>query len=460
MEVGDVLADKYRVERVVGVGGMGVVMAARHTTLDQAVAIKFLSIGGQGGGPSAHDDETAEQFLREARASALIESDHVARVFDVGQLPSGVPYMVMEYLEGVDLDGELSRRGPLPLGEAVDYVLQALDAVAAAHHGGVIHRDLKPANLFLAKRPDGSRRLKVLDFGISKRRSEARSDGAIVGTPSYMSPEQAQDSGEVDHRTDIWAIGAILYELVAGRPPFTGATPEDTLRAVVNEAPVHLSERCPSVPRELEAIIHRCLARDPDERFATAGALAERLVPFASKESLAGLPSVQRELKSGPLALDGGDITRVAHLTPHGWTGGGSDVAGTRRRGWFLALVGIPIAGSLLGVAAFSVHSARRDAASEVPLAPLVAAPPATASLPAEASKDAGLLPAPGATPPAPASASADAPARATEASIHKSSGGAGPPKVRAAARPTAQASAAQTPAKAAGKSGILDTRD
>src|SRR5258708_827003 len=210
---GDILAGKYRVEQVLGKGGMGVVVAATDTQLERRVAIKFLL-------PEyAEHKEASQRFLREARAAVKIHSEHVARVIDVGTMENGAPYMVMEYLQGTDLAGTLDERVTLPVEEAVAYVLEACDAIAEAHSVGIVHRDLKPANLFLASQPDGSIKIKVLDFGISKAMMTTTGmdpsltrTTSMMGSPLYMSPEQMRSAKHVDPRTDVWALGVILYE--------------------------------------------------------------------------------------------------------------------------------------------------------------------------------------------------------------------------------------------------------
>lgn len=297
---GEIVAGKYRVERVLGVGGMGVVVSARHTTLDQAVAIKFLVAN-----RFDSREEAVGRFLAEARAAARIESDYVCRVFDVGTLPSGVPFMVMEHLEGRDLDEEILQRGQLDLVEAVDYVLQAADALAAAHQLGIVHRDIKPANLFLALRPDGTRRVKVLDFGISKVHGldaagppPLTADESSLGTPAYMSPEQVRASAHVDARADIWGLGAILYELVTGEMAFVGDDVRSVLDHVLNEDPCPMSALRRDVPPDLEAIVMRCLDRDPDRRWMTAATFARALSSYGSLGIFTQLASVQRELGS------------------------------------------------------------------------------------------------------------------------------------------------------------------
>jgi serine/threonine-protein kinase len=284
---GEILAGKYRIERVLGEGGMGVVVAATHIHLDQKVAIKFLL-------PEALlIDEVVSRFAREARAAAKVQSEHVARVIDVSTLESGSPYMVMEYLEGEDLAGALERAGRLPVGEAVDYLLQACEALAEAHAVGIVHRDLKPANLFLAKRADKTSIVKVLDFGISKATNAvgAMSDGvetktsSLMGSPFYMSPEQLTSVKTVDARSDIWALGVILYELTTGLTPFYAETMPEIVAAILSAAPKPVREVEPSIPQTVADIIHRCLLRDPKARFANVGELANALSEFSTGRS-------------------------------------------------------------------------------------------------------------------------------------------------------------------------------
>jgi tRNA A-37 threonylcarbamoyl transferase component Bud32 len=217
---GSILAGKYRVTRLLGQGGMGVVVEAQHISLDDRVALKFLL-------PEyASHPQAAERFLREARAAVKIKGAHVARVSDVGALEDGSPYMVMEYLDGSDAAKLLASQGPLPLPEAIDWVVQASDAIAEAHGLGIVHRDLKPANLFVTRHQDGTAFIKVLDFGISKLISDTGEaltrTNASMGSALYMSPEQIRQARSVDHRTDVYALGITLFELLSGRQPFAG----------------------------------------------------------------------------------------------------------------------------------------------------------------------------------------------------------------------------------------------
>ena len=292
---GEIVAGKYCVERLLGTGGMGVVVSARHTTLDQVVAIKFLVAN-----RFDSREEAIRRFLDEARAAARIESDFVCRVFDVGTLDSGVPFMVMEHLDGCDLDEELAQRGQLAIDEAVDIVLQAADALAAAHQLGIVHRDIKPANIFLSVRPDGTRRVKVLDFGISRMHGapyRALDLSASLGTPAYMSPEQVRGD-VVDARADIWALGAIFYELVTGQMAFAGDDVKAILDHVVQDDPCPMTSLRRNVPAPLEAVVMRALARDPHARWPSAAQLARALGPFGSAAVFSQLASVQRELGS------------------------------------------------------------------------------------------------------------------------------------------------------------------
>jgi eukaryotic-like serine/threonine-protein kinase len=283
MKVGDVIDGKYRVDGVLGTGGMAVVWSAHHLQLDERVALKVLRRD------CAENPEALTRFRREARAAVKIKGEHVARVMDVGALGDGTPYMVMEHLDGSDLAEWLRTSGRLPLVQAVEFVLQAAEALAEAHALGIVHRDLKPANLFVTRRPDGSPSVKVLDFGISKLAPELGTASnithrsALVGTPLYMSPEQLSVSKQVDARTDIWALGVILYELLSGEPPFTAETMPEVVHQIGSEAPVPLRLLRPEVPIALEIAIARCLEKDREARFSHVGSFARALAPFAGE---------------------------------------------------------------------------------------------------------------------------------------------------------------------------------
>ena len=280
--VGAVVAGKYRIERKLGEGGMGVVVAASHLSLGGEVALKFLSSIDEPG------EAAITRFTREAQSVARIKSEHVARVLDMGTLESGDPFIVMELLEGMDLHKFVRKNGPLPVENAVEYVLQAAEGVAEAHAVGIVHRDLKPANLFLSFKPDGSPFVRVLDFGIAKNiqaKKEAGDvsltvDSDVLGSPLYMSPEQIRNPKDVDPRTDVWSLGTILYKLLTGRAAFEADNPSASLAMIVMEEPTPLRQFRPDVPVQLEAVIHRCLEKKIDRRFQSVDELACALLPF------------------------------------------------------------------------------------------------------------------------------------------------------------------------------------
>jgi serine/threonine-protein kinase len=278
---GEIVDGKYKIERILGVGGMGVVVAATHQQLGQKVALKFLL-------PHVLDgDQSAARFLREARASVRLKSEHVARVFDVGTLATGEPYSVMEYLEGCDLSTHANANKPLRIADAVEYVLQGCEAIVEAHALGIVHRDLKPQNLFVTRRANGAPLVKVLDFGISKGPLGAGemslTDSTIVlGSPLYMAPEQMRSARNADVRSDVWSLGVILYELLTGQVPFDGETMTELCLKVVNEPPPPPRDLRGELPEPLAKIVSKCLEKDPDKRFQNVAMLADALEPFST----------------------------------------------------------------------------------------------------------------------------------------------------------------------------------
>ena len=281
---GDSLGGKYRIVRTLGVGGMGVVYEAVQQRIDRRVAIKVLNpvVG--------HSSRVRERFLREAKVLAHLSHPNIAQLYDIDALNDSELFMVLEFLDGRDLGRELDKRGPLPIGEAVGYVVQVARGLAAAHAAGVVHRDVKPQNLFITQL-DGDRRVKLLDFGIAKVRSEVTMTNSqfALGTPTYMSPEQF--SGDVvDARSDLWALGAVLYELVTGQAPFRRQGLA-VMSAVLFEDPIPALELRPELPAELDRVITRCLAKDPDERYASADALRDDLTPFLPPEGVIRVPN-------------------------------------------------------------------------------------------------------------------------------------------------------------------------
>ncbi len=305
---------------MLGAGGMGVVIAATHVDLDRPVAVKLIRQ------ELAEDGAAVERLMLEARSAAKIKSDHVGKVLDVGKLDNGVPYIVMEYLEGVDVCQLLEDHGQLSIMEAVDFVLQACEALSEAHLANIVHRDLKPENLFVTRLPDGSPHIKVLDFGISKQlgdssRRQLTNPSSAVGSPQYMAPEQMQ-AGNVDMRADIWALGAILYELISNRPAFEGATLPEICVKVMGSSPIPLTQHVPNVPDKLEAIVNRCLSKDRDQRFASIGDLVEELAPFGSERSIQS-----RNRIIG--LLSGGGAATTEHVPVRGFGSGATQVATT-----------------------------------------------------------------------------------------------------------------------------------
>ena len=282
---GEVVGERYVIERVLGVGGVGIVLAAKHKELDETVAIKFLRPEVQ------NKPEIVRRFAREARAAVRIKSEHAARVFDVGVMPGRGPYLVMEYLEGKDLADVLVETGALSIRRAVELTLQACEALAVAHSNEIIHRDVKPENLFLARRADGTEILKVLDFGISKVALTGSVFGGdislvktqdLMGSPLYMSPEQIRSTADADQRSDIWALGVVLYELVTGQVPFQGETITKICAQVLEQDALPLTTHLPDVPEGFQAIVDRCLQKNPKNRFQNVAELAVAMLPFAS----------------------------------------------------------------------------------------------------------------------------------------------------------------------------------
>ncbi len=397
VSAGDILAGKYRVDRILGVGGMGIVVAATHVTLDQKVALKFML-------PEAlRIPALVERFAREARAAVRLKSDHVARVLDVGTLESGSPFMVMEYLDGRDLGSLIESGGAVSIDTAIDFVLQACDAVAEAHSIGIIHRDLKPRNLFLTQRNDGGPLVKVLDFGIAKQ-STAADDLAltktseVLGSPYYMSPEQLRASRLADERSDIWALGVILYELLTGALPFAAESVTELVAQVLTEHPRPIRGIRLDVPPQLANVIERCLHKEPSSRFQSVAALAAALEPFAPEESR-GLANRIARIASGgrpvPAAPESPNGRRKSGGTTGNWWAR-SEMAGSSRSrtvavGAVVAVAAlgaaVVVAGSMKLVgrpAASNADQPRASTTASATMAPTVAPSVAVAVAPSE----------------------------------------------------------------------------
>jgi serine/threonine-protein kinase len=317
---GEVLDGDYRIERLLGEGGMGIVVAARHVRTGEEVAIKLIRR------ERVSDPMFLKRFLREASIALQLRGARVAQVLRIGLLPSGLPYLVMEYLQGETLEAALRERGPLPIDVAVDCVLEACDAIAEAHAAGIAHRDLKPANLFLTRTPDGGTRVKVIDFGISKwiggRDSSSRgphvsTTDVPIGSPSYMSPEQLLEVALADPRSDVWALGVILFELITGRLPFAAESIAAVQVAVLHDEPPSLRSLVPSAPPTLDAVYQRCLVKDRAARMASVHDLVVALAPFASAQgrALAGEIAARMPRPATTVVPGDGAVPQIAATT-------------------------------------------------------------------------------------------------------------------------------------------------
>lgn len=382
---GTVVDAKYRLEQVLGRGGMGMVIEARHVQLGTPVALKFLHKGVMG------NASMTERFFREARATAAMTSEHVCRVFDVGTF-EGVPYLVMERLEGTDLAKLLQHRTRLPVHEACDYVIQACAGLAEAHAVKIVHRDLKPGNLFLTSRVDGTPLVKVLDFGIAKAPQDGDIDltgtNAVLGSPAYMSLEQLRSGKLVDTRSDIWSLGVILFEMVSGRRPFAGEGVADLALKIAMEP----TPRLPEGPAALDDIILCCLARAPSQRFPDVAALSRALAPWAGELSHGSSPIVEGvPVVSWPATPPPGAPAISPAHTPATMTLSSGAIAAqgplraVRSRASVIGvLAAATVAGTLLAIAvtrgddASSASPQQRELAAPSDAAPRSASPPAT----------------------------------------------------------------------------------
>jgi hypothetical protein len=374
-EPGQVIAGRYRIERLLGVGGMGAVFVAQHEMLGEQVALKLMLPG------SMNDGAASARFVNEARAAAKIRGDHVVRVHDVGVLDDGRPFIAMELLEGEDLGQILTASGPMAPATVVDYLLQGMEAVAQAHARGIVHRDLKPSNFFLATRSDGARVVKVLDFGIAKTIGAGAplaltNTKAIMGSPLYMSPEQIRRSKEVDPQSDVWALGIVAFELLTGDTPFRGENVGELILAIAEQPAPLVSDLRPEVPTALAGIVSRCLAKDKAARYATVVDLARALGPYASSDGVAraervasaferaarpgpdGVPSQPQVVRAPATASDAMTVKKDAASARTMATWSEHSVPGAGGRRLFLGIVG---GGVVVGVVAclvwiFAVH--------------------------------------------------------------------------------------------------------
>ena len=312
--VGELVGEKYRILRMIAEGGMGVVYEAQHAVVKRRFAVKFLRTD------LADRRDLLTRFHREAQAAGALESENIAAAIDFGILADGTPYIVMEHLVGESLGSLLAREGCLPIERAVDLCLQACRGMQAAHAAGIVHRDLKPENLFLCRREDGTDLVKVLDFGIAKLEqselnSAATRTGTILGTPAYMSPEQARGDKSIDHRTDVYGLVAILFEMLSGKKPHPGDSHNAILHHIATQPAVSLRSAQPNLPAPLVETVERALACNRDQRHASVEELVLALAPFARREAW---PSPKSTNPIPPVA--------VAAPTP-GWRSADFDAA-------------------------------------------------------------------------------------------------------------------------------------
>jgi len=442
LEPGSILLGKYRIDELIGAGGMGNVVRASHLYLHQPVAIKLLLP------EMTASHSTVQRFLREAQATVKLRSEHIARVMDVGTTPEGVPFMVMEFLDGNDLNQILRHHGPQQPAIVVDLILQACEGIAEAHALGIIHRDIKPSNFFITQRPDGSMLLKILDFGISKTPigyDELTGTQTVIGTPSYMAPEQMKSGRSADPRSDIWSIGVVMYQLITGRVPFSGESYAELVLKVGLEPPAPILV---PLPPGLGDIVMRCIEKDPTLRHQSVGDLARNLAPFATDPAGAAQSAGRamrilqqrgalQGMQGSPFTAGGGLATPIpispAQLTPRSWPpsqgttsvsqGAGQVTVRTRSaRGWLIASVAALCVLAGGGGYAISQLSRPDDRAGET----RVHAPEPTAAPSA-----------PAAAPATPSTAAPQGPSAATAPSTAST----------APATPTAPAAPAGTPA-------------
>lgn len=283
---GDTIEGKFLVEKKIGGGGMGVVFAAKHIDLGRSVAVKILSRD------RVDDPESVARFVREMRVVSQLASDHVVEILDVGTMRDGTPYMAMELLTGRDLAQHANAVGVLEPDVAVGYVLEACLGLRAVHDAGIVHRDIKLANLFLAERQDGRTIVKILDFGLCKGGAPTAGEtslthvDAMMGTPHYMSPEQFVSTRDVGPATDVWSLGVCLYRLLTGRLPFEGETVTQLCARVLGKPPPSPRSIRPNVPEDVDAVVMRCLARDPADRYHDARELVDALARLADPDDV------------------------------------------------------------------------------------------------------------------------------------------------------------------------------
>jgi serine/threonine-protein kinase len=479
-EIGSMIAGRYRIERVVGAGGMGFVYAARHVQLGELVAVKMLH-------PKvAVDEQSVERFLREARACVRIKNEHVVKVIDVFTGEQGQPpYMLMEFLVGEDLGHVVHAQGPLPIDVAVDYILQASEAFAEAHNYGIVHRDIKPSNILLTQSSDGMPLVKVLDFGISKAlvpEEEAKNHNltettAVFGSPTYMSPEQVRSAKHVDPRADVWSLGVVLFELLTAHVPFGGESMSGLLVSIVADPPRTLREFRPEIPEGLQTVVLACLEKNRDRRVQSVPELAQLLKPFASPIGLRSIDVIARLNTASRISASvrppnsGPSVGSMAFGATERSVVTNAPVVKARGRTALLFGLGAAVVAIAIGGVAVTQLRARSKIAGAQPVdlgapppsavqAPATAVqPPATAAQsPVATQVAAGAQTAPSSQAPTPSAIASAEPAPASGGPHGKPrsnprAGGA------TSASPPPAASSAATPSSSAAKPNVLDFR-
>src|SRR6266576_4389471 len=318
--VGQTLAGKYSIEKLIKRGGMGAVYLGKHVLMDKTVAIKVLH-------PSlALDDDVVARFSREAKAASRISHSHAVRVNDFGESENGVVFLVMEYLDGRTLKEIIKSEGPMALDRVVEIVRQVAGALDAAHQQGVVHRDLKSDNIMLSQ-TNGSDWAKVLDFGIAKiqqgdgaRDVDITAANLVIGTPQYMSPEQCSQTGPIDARSDVYSLGVIVYEMLAGRVPFTGDSPTVIMMKQVQDDPPSVLAARPDLPASIDNLVRKALAKQPIDRFQTAGELSEALTRAAASVgdfvSATVMPPVADTVANEPVNIPADDLDEETLVRP------------------------------------------------------------------------------------------------------------------------------------------------
>jgi eukaryotic-like serine/threonine-protein kinase len=415
--VGSTVAGKYHVDRLIGRGGMGAVFQATHASIGKRVALKFLRAH------SGRDTDAATRFQREAEAASLAESPHIVQIFDSGRSEGGLPFLVMELLTGEDLRARLRREGRLEPEAAVRIAVQVLKALKQAHSAGIVHRDLKPDNVFLCRRDDEPTFVKIVDFGISKLQQRPGVDtltheGAVLGTAFYMSPEQAQSFPDIDGRTDLFSVGAILYEVLTGAVPHSAPTYEAVLIAICTKDAPDVRSQAPEVPEKLARVVARALRRDRQERYGSAN------------EMLAELEAIGSESR---------ELSAKTRATPSAWVDGATVSSKPERfRTAVLTLV------AALGGFAAAAYFVTRAEPPELEAASPGATSVATAAPPSAPAGTAAL-----ASPPPPAS---------TPGVVDRTSAKLPPPKSRPAGKPALKPAPATSTGVAGGLG--LSTRE